>query len=265
MRTVFDEAIGTVPPPGVDVERVIARGRRRERLRRWGTGGGAVAAVGLLGATLLVSAGGGASQEQFAAPPVSSPSTPPSTKPAPSPLGVGQRTPPAEAQATEARLSEAMKLTLSRVVPGATIGLSHEGKQPFRFEYYYHEADSTGGDFNHYNAAADVAGNGRSGEVFISLGRLSTVWSVPTDCSSFEARLCTVSTGPHGETVVANRIEEDAVRDHYVAVTRPDGTAILIVAANQGGQGDTGDPRQTEPVLTMEQLIAIATDPALHI
>ncbi|GIJ43830.1 hypothetical protein Val02_07160 [Virgisporangium aliadipatigenens] len=254
-----------MPPPGVDVERVIARGRRRERLRRWATGGGAVAAVGLVGATLLVTAGGTGPQEQYAAPPVPSPSPSASANPTPSPLGKAYRTPPAEAQATEARLSEATKAALTRVVPGATTGRSHEGKDPFRFAYLYHEADRSGGDFDHYNAAADVTGNGRSGEVSLSVGRRSTVWSVPTDCTSFPAHLCTVSTGPRGETVLANRIEEGVVRDNYVAVTRPDGTAILIVAANQGGQGDTGGPRQTEPVLTMEQLIAIATDPALHI
>jgi hypothetical protein len=269
MRTQFDDAIGPVPPHAVDLERVIARGRRRERLRRWGSGGVGVAAVGLVGAVLLATSGGPGRGEDAAAPPkptvAPSPSTGASTaSPAPSPAAT-RKTPPAEANATELRLSQALAAAVTRVAPGSTARKSYEGKEAFRFGYYYHEDDSTGGDFNHYNAFADVSAGGRSGEMVVSLGQVSAVWRVPTDCGGGGEPGCTASVGPHGEQIMGQRIVSESATTNYVAVTRADGTAILITAANQGGQLDTGTARQTEPVLTIDQLIAIATDPALHI
>lgn len=41
----FDEAIGTPPPAAVDLEALIVRGRRGQRLRTWGAAGGLAVAV----------------------------------------------------------------------------------------------------------------------------------------------------------------------------------------------------------------------------
>jgi hypothetical protein len=58
MRDDFDAAIGVVPPSPIDVDKVIARGRRRAAVRRLATvGSGGVATAAAVGAAVVLASG----------------------------------------------------------------------------------------------------------------------------------------------------------------------------------------------------------------
>jgi hypothetical protein len=275
MRTDFDEAIGLVPPSTIDLDRLIARRRRRAAFRRAGAAGatGGVAAVAL-GAVIAFGGAPGGRLGAAGPGPATSPSPPvpagPSSAAARGPSSAGARpssepaTPPAQARQTEDRLSQAVTDSVREHAPGYSLSASLDGAPPFRFRYLYAPVTSTNSGSNWYYGSADLNGPAGTGNVWLTIGRYGSVWNPPTTCETGETD-CQVTTGPQGERVLRRVINENGIRDYYVVVVRPDQTAVLIVAANQRGQLDTGAPHQPDPVLTVDQLVGIGSDPRLHI
>lgn len=276
MKTDFDDAIGVVPPSLIDVDRLIVRGRRRQLVRRIGLAGAGAASVVAVAVTMSLGTGGGGSPGvQFAAPGPSESTAPsPSNSGSPragallaSPLPVPSNepaTPPAEARSTEKRLSQAIKDAVHDHAPGYTLSADTGGTSPFKMKYLYISAAPNRIGSNAYDGSANLRGPGGRGNVSVTIGRIGSIWHPRTTCDGFQPD-CEVATGPHGEMVV-RKVEygEDSRKFHYVLITRPDGTGVLIVAANQGGQTDLGKPFQAEPVLTFDQLVAIGADARLH-
>jgi hypothetical protein len=276
MRTELDDAIGVVPPSPIDVDRLIARGRRRRATRRLGAAGAAGGVASAVLAVITLAGGdggtsglpvGGSTPAPAASPSVSAPpSTPVGTRTTHPPFVLPSDeppTPPALAGQTETRLTQAAKDAVRDHAPGYPLGDSLLGP-PFRFRYHYEPVGGNSAGNNWYTGSADLSGPAGRGNVAITVGRIGSIWNPSTDCGFYQQPSCQVTTGPRGETVLRFRDAHEGTTLNYVIVVRPDETAVLLRAHNQRGEGDLGGPFQPEPVLTLDQLIAIGTDPRLH-
>jgi hypothetical protein len=267
IKTEFDNAIGTVPPSPIDVDRLIVQGRRRTAVRRLavaGAGGG-VAAVAL-GVTIAFGASPGGAGASVAAGQPTAPRTAAasvsasaSAAGAPVPSSTGP-TPASIARATANRLSPIVKGVVQQKAPGYTLSAGADGPA-FKMKYlYYPDNDS-------YYGSANLQGPTGFGNVAINVGRRNSQWnpSYKNTCTSAETGPCTDKTDADGTHVLRRVINENGISDNYVIVDRPDGITIMIVAANQGGQTDTASGRQADPVLTLDQLVSIALDRRLTV
>ncbi len=147
--------------------------------------------------------------------------------------------------------------------PGYTYAATEDGPA-FTVKYLYHARTESNRGFDSYFGTADLAGPTGSGNLAVNVGRTGPLWSHTGECRADQPE-CTWTTDPDGSRVLRQVIRENGIVDNSVIVERPDGNTVLIVAANQGGQLDTGGGRQADPVLTIEQLVAIAKDPRLSV
>ncbi|MFI5908198.1 hypothetical protein [Dactylosporangium sp. NPDC051541] len=254
MKAEFDAAIGVVPASPIDVDRLIARGRRRSVVRRVasvGAGSGvAVVAVGVAivagGSAPKANAPGAGGQATASPSPVTS-KAPPQV-----PNGKGS-TPAGQASAAASHLSQVVKDVVRQRAPRYTLSAGADGS-PFTMRYLFYSGNDS------YFGSADLKGPTGEGNVSLNVGRRSTDWN-PMNCGT--ASECT--TEADGTTILRREIHEGTVADNYVIVDRPDGITILIVSANQGGQTDTSPGKQADPVLPFDTLVAIALDPRLTV
>ncbi|WP_412539492.1 hypothetical protein R8Z50_27100 [Longispora sp. K20-0274] len=288
----FDEAIGTPPPAAVDLEALIVRGRRDQRLRTWGVAGGLAVAVlaGTVGVGVWAGADGRpapAGPGTFAAQPTGTTTPRPAWSPkevpviTPGPDGKYPTPPPPTGtpmnQAQADQLTVILKGAVAQAAPGMRVtGTSMKGAA------YGSLAFMTGGTKD-ASASGDLTDAAGPGGVLVVLERGS---DAPTRCPEVDGygdryrTGCVESTGPNGESVLAMTYDDPAGdglhwanhgKEYEVLVVRPGGGVVTAWALNvsferlgqhQGAKTEFDATRATPP-LTMEQLKAIALTPGL--
>lgn len=236
MKAYFDDQIGLVPPPTIDVDQVIARQRRRMRLQRIGlSAGGGLAALAAVAVVFAVvpagdageesAAGNSASpanQEQSATP---APSTPRGTDPS-RPWGI----PTEEPKQAEARLANSLRELVAAQAPTAQItGIG--GQHPFQFTHERSwipdkralasqssgtakltspEGAEPDSQADSYTATANLTDQAGTSNAWINISStkeartFKSVLSCPRPGKEFVESLaaCESTKGPHGELIM---------------------------------------------------------------
>lgn len=246
-RTIFREAVGEIPPTSIDVDRIIARQRRRRRLRRVGLA--TTAAIAVLGVTVPVVLAGGQGKDA----PVTSGSPTPHLA----------RTPRPQPGRTFTPLDQAVFAALARHAPDVQWATDSGNPQ---------------GDLATWNSGGSDApyfgtGRIRSGDRFADfLVQIQRAWKLdPCTAEMIKQNGCVDSTGPGGEKIQSwtnrNPVSRTPSRPgapaptttatfslrHDVLVERPDGI-FLIVTVQADGE---------DSPLTLAQLTALALDPTI--
>ncbi|MCC8246725.1 hypothetical protein [Saccharothrix luteola] len=296
-KQLFDDAIGEVPPSTVDVDAVIARGRRAVRLRRVANPAVAagVAVVVLTGAvayTLTSGDGGGApiggspgttsamspsstTQHQPAESKVSTSSVDIVDDKVPPPPCGGRLEPAAEAAA---RLTLATTDAVKAQRPDLKLSANPAGDYPAGtphgpLDYYQVNPTDPGVELSicdtdaTFEASATTTTADGSGNIFVlmaptwhdGLGPVCSYPGLGTRTS------CVAETGPRGEEIVKQTADMGGgITMNQVLVHREDGTRILVQAENIDTSGKIGGaPTASKPPLTLDQLVEIGVDPAL--
>lgn len=254
MKTLFEDALGVVPPSTVDVDRIVARRTRiRWRQRIGGFGLAVVAAAALTTVTVVVPPDGGPEPATTA-----SPTAPPNP---------ADETPEQRAD----RYAAAFPAILAERLPGITVtgltgveiiersGAGRPGTTPPRPQYVY-------------TARVMVSGPAGTAELVVTVSNqlegARPEIGLP-ECRPTRGReSCEIVDGPRGERI------RRAVTDLNTSGTQPqilvdEVKAILPdrawVSASVPRGGAMGSPGygQGDPVLTLDQLTAIATDQRL--
>lgn len=251
-RKIFDEVVGEPPVSTVDVDRVISRQRRARRLRIGAAGTGVAAAVlaVVVGTTALVGT-----------PRAADPATPAATV-SPTPAvttvaGTGEDLARIDAAIASAARRELPDLRWTdgtvpppgRVVPEPV--WFQTGPPPDTARSY--------GRYTNYRLG------GRDGQLSLMLRRdAHDLWRSRPPCPTrgLAAAHCTVTTGPNGEQIRAQRMVNNFGKAtapqrptpghvYHVEVLRPDRTLVTVTASG------------TEDLVTTERLTAMALDPAI--
>jgi hypothetical protein len=269
MKTQLDEEMGAPPPASFDVDSLLARGRRRARLRRLVTvGGGAGLSVVALGAAVAVAfTGPGPGPGGVAAPPSASESLPDelrSLAPTSPPDGSlpGSRLPrPSLTPQTDAekQLSAVVKAMVQQYAPGATAATDRSGREPLEVRSGASAVSRSGATFE---ASADLTVRGGTGNFYIGIGR-EPDFSASTRCADLgpaATRHCGEATGPHGERILRLIEKSFGGMAFIVYVTRADGTTVVLIT-DDGSEHNTRVKSLDEPVFTHDQLVKMGTDP----
>ena len=296
-KQLFDDAIGEVPPSTVDVDAVIVRGRRAARLQRVAHPAVAagVAVVLLTGVVAYSMTGGGGGVGVDVGGPVPTVTSPPSSTRSPArPSGsspadvmttltsIAQPVLPARCEggdletAAEAagRLTQAATKTVRerrpdvRLVANASFPAGTP-RGPLEFYQTVEPAypDVSVCDFratlHAWATARTPLGDGNIG--FETRPSFHPTFTQPCDGDGGPDRIgCEEVAGPRGEKVLTEVFEyERGTRKHQVQVILQDGTWLRIESENVGTTSGSGGPTTPAPPFTLEQLIAIGTDPAL--
>ena len=285
MRQTWDQAIGATPPSTIDVDGVVATARRRSVRRRWAVGGAAggtaVAAIGVVAALMLNSTGPLPSTSKVAV--GDSPSAAPSSGTAPVRAGETR-------DQSEQRIVAALTDGLTTALPGVQLTDGPTAKPGITLSF----VDSPVG----YNTDIVLRTATVPGEVFYQswAGGTAPDVSVPSDwptdqppppkvitwfnsCADMPTnptfngdgyRLvddCVDSVGPQGQKIVS--VTErcpgcpgQPIDRHDVYVTWTNTRVEMTVATDIKRGGPTG---AHAPLLTLDQLIAIAANPDLTV
>ncbi|MGC1211325.1 MAG: hypothetical protein WA890_08710 [Micromonospora sp.] len=242
-RTIFNEAVGEIPPSSVDLDQVIARQRRRLRLRRLTAVAAAAVMVGAVTVGVAATTG-----RPRAVPPVAPSPSPSVRTPA---LGQDQTFTPTDMAIFEAmgRVAPDLEwIRQDRAWEGAGVwqsGASTRGYTP-----------------DGYLGQGRVRSGGRAGyltfQITPDLGPLP-----PCTSEGVTKNGCATTTGPGGETVQTSSARNPDIQSgrsptgftmsHHTYVARRDGVAIIV-----GIMGEDEDPP-----LTAAQVTALALDPAV--
>lgn len=287
-KQLFDAAIGEVPPSTVDVEAVIARGRRADRMRRVASPVLAtVAAVAvLLGGVAVVNL---SDDDEGSFVPAGPPST---TKAAPSSTAPKTDSPcaemlptappqPEEPDVTEDRLSGVLDQVVSdKLGKGATLqsnpiakdqNLKHLG--PLEAYHWYSEPieieDGCQGGEDYYIAYASVKSAKGTASVMVIVARAGgsaggeDVIRCDPNVVAPGRTSCHTETTPNGDKVLLTGLSADkGSATNRVDVLRTDQTFVVIEASNMATSGKyAGPPDASKIPLTKEQLKQIALDP----
>ncbi|GIH09738.1 hypothetical protein Rhe02_78050 [Rhizocola hellebori] len=282
LKEQFDATIGHTPATSIDVDATMTRMRRR----MWTVRGTAAAmTVGLAAAGAMLAWPMLANTQQ------------------PSPNSGQQRaelpaaaTPETE-QAIAARLTGAVQAKLGALLPGATLVPNWAGHDAAVVYPERPVAVPTTLPWNQMRAQADVQDQLGTGFVDVLIGRTTadpnatdyclpegaiarqgttqaTTWAgecsvrapmgyplgIFASCAEYDEVLdgedtCTEQTTAAGDHVVMLR----GTHQFRVDVARADGTAVIVMS---GSRAHAGGTRPT-PSLTIEQMVALATDPGL--
>jgi hypothetical protein len=281
IKEQLDATIGQTPLSSIDIDATMAKMRRRiwtVRSTAAATTVGLVAAGAMLAWPMLAKT----------PPPSSTPTLPQVVQPAA----------PETEQDIADRLTVAVQAKLSVMAPGATLIPSWAGHDA---AVVYPERPMLVPDtlpWNQMRAQADVQDQQGTGFVDILIGRMTpdphaTSYCVPdgarvrpsapteppnsdgecrmkaqvgyqlgvyADCAEYDEVLdgtdeCTEQTTAAGDHVVMLRGNDE----YRVDVARADGTAVIVMS---GSRARTSGTRPT-PTLTIEQMVALATDPSL--
>ncbi|PSL55856.1 hypothetical protein B0I31_104147 [Saccharothrix carnea] len=296
-KRLFDDAIGEVPPSTVDVDAVIVRGRRAARLRRVthpvvAAGLAVVLLTGAVAYSMTGDDGGGvivgtAPPTSTAAPRSSAPATPHPSGPTPADLvttlpsmpdpvppprcGEGDLETVAEAAVRLTQVATAavreqradVQLVANAMFPAGTPRGPLEFYQAVEPAYPEVSVCDVRASLHAWATARTPLGDGNIG--FETSPAFFPTLSPPCDEEGIPDRThCAEVTGPRGEKILTETLDfERGTRKHQVRIIRADGTSLRIhsenVAMTTGGAG----PTTPAPPFTVEQLVAIGTDPAL--
>jgi len=273
-KQLFDDAIGEVPPSTVDVDAVVARGRRADRMRRVASpvlATVAAVAVVLGGVAVVVLSGDDAGL---------GPAGPASTtRPAPTtsaPGCSGETT-----ETTGARLTGALTGVVSGLLPpGGALTKNPDASDPagrpvgpLETVYWNDQgADTPTGcpeGSGYYLARASVRTAAGTGSVLVMVDRSADEADSAAifecddpDVVTPDRTSCHSKTTPEGDKVVATGLRASAgSRTNRVDVLRTDGTFVVVEASNMATDGKyPGPPDSTAIPFTTEQLEQIARD-----
>lgn len=293
-KRVFDDAIGEVPPPMIDVEAVIARGRRADRIRRVANpavaAGVAVAlTVGAIAFTMTrgddenggIGAAGPPTSTGTEAPPTSSSTTGSPTAPDDK---LGTLEPPEACSRTDletgaqvvARLTPLLKAAVQAQRPDLAlttnsgndypVGVSHG---PLDFYYVTGETPTDRpfcGTDSYFLTRATTEGPEGKGNILAAVQ--ASLRDTLDECDppdSGEQTDCESVTGPDGDLILTQtRQLEGGTTMTRVDVLRPDGTLVTVLSEDIDTSVKTGDaPTSSAPPLNYDQLVAIATAPGM--
>ncbi|MBX6749342.1 MAG: hypothetical protein IRY85_06640 [Micromonosporaceae bacterium] len=281
MRDILDAAIGAPPTSTVDIDRVVAAGRRRTRLRRLAMISPAVPAVAAV-AVVLATLGGSptAPTDPIQAQPGTEASGTPGVAP------VYDETP----EQTRQRLATALADGLAAALPGVELTNWPTGQAGVVL--------SVSDDLGRYESSTvltTAAGKGQLSFVSWRGGR-TPEFEMPTPlpagaprpimwfdaCSQVPAHdaftsegyrvvtECEESVGAEGQTIVVTSERcvdcpgQPAImrRDAYVTWTN---AKVLVAIVNALKSDEPGTTPLAELLLTKEQLVTIASDPELTV
>ena len=273
-KQLFDDAIGEVPPSTVDVDAVVARGRRADRMRRAASpvlATVAAVAVVLGGVAVVVLSGDDAGLGPAGPPTTTSP--PPATS---RPGCTGETT-----ESTGTRLTGALTDAMSGLLPkGASLTKNTDAADPagrpvgpLEAVYWNDQAADppTGcpeGD-GYYLARASVPMAKGTGSVKVVIARAAGEGDTDAIFVCDDPNVvmpdrtsCHSETTPQGDKVVATGLGASAgSKTNRVDVLRADGTFVVVEASNMATDGKyPGPPDSISIPLTTEQLKLIALD-----
>jgi hypothetical protein len=224
-------------PPLADlVPHALQEGRRRYRRRRLSEGAAVVGAVMAVAAVMLVVPGllGGGSGAEVAALPADGPTaTSPTQTPSPS-------APPATAARVAASPAGLLLQVIDRL---KSVGVT---------------GDAEGAVADDGSLFVQVTVTGPRGPGMFRLQAAQGL-EVPTGTSSPDQ---TRTVLDDGSVVVTGGIADNCIQHQYVTAYRPDGTSVYVGNASCLAWNGTTNPPAT-PLLTLEQAIALAVDPAV--
>jgi hypothetical protein len=301
MRNSLDEAIGVSPVSTVDVDAVVAKGRRRVLRRRFAFAGAGTAVTGVVAALALATFGPPA--------PVSPPHRQIGSGPGPAADGSAPVRDGETPEQTEQRLAAALVDGLTAALPGVRISDGPTGQPGV---VLYHDP---GASLSRYDSDIVITTAAREGEIFFESwpggvtpvadqeggrpsGRggdgpsgqpalpVAVTWI--ESCTDVPAPYedCEASVGPDGQTIVvlSARIREGAqdetgaggpdaapvdgsapgeVAFHYAFVTWTN-AKVQVTVASDTKRGEP-DAVPQPPLLTRQQLVAVAIDPDLTV
>jgi len=288
MREIFDDAIGSSPPSGIDIDAIVARKRRQMVLRSGTMVAVAVcaAAVALTVAAVAVHAVGAGPRTQTAgggAGNRASATTSASPMPSPAPLPSRPVETPTQ---VNTRLTSTLTNQLTALLPGVQINDRTTKQAGIAIR-----PGPNNGPSQSYHASVRLTTSAGSG-TFDALsaprsesptpsptGPVTTRPQPPTTCDEFwvgsqttpaqpDDRQCTASVGPEGQIVLAAIDKPDAQALRYEVVVLWAHSYVDITLENyfEGWENEGDPPDQTflpTPQLTLAQLITLAENPAL--
>jgi len=264
-KQLFDDAIGEVPPSTVDVDAVITRGRRADRVRRVVNPAVAagVAVVLLTGAIAYTLTNGDEGDGVRVGQTTTSTTSPAPTTSPEGPLPEAcSRTDLETAGEVAARLTPLVQAKVQAVRPDIQItvdpgvqyspGVEH-GPLEFIQVNYRGTADDTpicqrGSSFT---ASASTEGPEGKGAVFVEV--LAADSDDPGDCTE-ELVFCEKTTGPNGDRILKTTTVQDGATMTQVDIIRLDGTYVIV---------GSNSPISDAPPLDHNQLVEIGTDPGM--
>ncbi|GAB2987066.1 hypothetical protein [Saccharothrix stipae] len=297
-KQLFDDAIGEVPPSTVDVDAVIVRGRRAARLHRvtHPTVAAGVAVVLLTGVAAYSMTSGEDDGTTVATAPPTSATAPPSSTPPRSrtqPSGHDQpgvvTLPPIPDPVPPPRCEkgdlETVAEAAGRLTQAATKAVRERRPDVQLLANATFPAGTPRGPLEFYQTTEPAAphvsvcdflstlhawatartplGDGNIG--FETWPAFFPTLNPPCEEKDTPDRIhCEELTGPHGERILTETLEfARGTRKHQVQIIRADGTWLRIHSENDAMTKGSGGPTAPTPPFTVEQLIAIGTDPAL--
>jgi hypothetical protein len=280
----FDDAIGEVPPSTVDVDAAITLGRRAVRLRRVANPAVAagVAVVLLTGAVAYTMTRDGDGGVGIGGRPTTAPTTsPPATTPPLVTRLPGGRVPPPQCAGDDVETAGVVAARLGPAATAAVLAQRPElellpaeeyprGTPREPLEFYQVSQSSTAlpicDDSARFEASAFLRGPEGDGMIFVSV---NPAWAggqeTPCGGQQLPGISCEQDTGPAGEDIVKQtRTQPDGTTMFQAEVRRADGTEISVHIGDISWSSKHGTvSTATAESLTMDQLVAIATDPAL--
>ncbi len=268
---LFDELIGTPPPPAVDVRGIVRRERRARAARRLG---------GSLAAVLAVAIAGGVSisvRDQQPGGTLATPQAAASSSAADTRFRLVFST-SETTDATAKRLGQELDRALRKVAPGTTwiwmpeyIGEPRKPDgQPPTFTHQRKD------DSDFVYGSSGISYQGRKGSLGLSItpdvhpdtsaGPVGMHWPcrLPADIQEDKRyrRVCEEGSTPSGAKM---RIETHTGKrqqsvQHTVLIQLPDNRALEVSVLNMVGVDESAVPAQPESPLSVEQLRAIALE-----
>jgi hypothetical protein len=270
-KQAFDETIGEVPRSTVDVDAVVARGRRAARFRLVANPWVATAA-GVVAVTVAVIAphpGGSTGGTPATAPS----SAPPSTSLRPPDPCAGIRLPERSEDAA-VRLTGVLNAAVRHQLPsGSQLAPSPAGAGHAALEVYHEGSPprQVAGDcadgHEGFEAWAAVLRGGGKGNIHLAIG--IALDDTPPQCvpnaDAPGQTHCEIQNGPGGERITLITLHEPGgPTTNYVTFARTDRTSVTLVSENVADDGKKGGrPESSAPPLTHQQLVAIGLDPGL--
>jgi len=285
-KQLFDDAIGEVPPSTVDVEAVIARGRRADRMRRVASPVLAtVAAVAvLLGGVAVVSLSDDDEGSFAPAGPPSTTTALPSSAPTTSGCAGQDATAPPqpeEPRKTEERLTAVLNQVVSdKVEKGGTLQpnsvAKDQNRKPLGTLEAYHwyapgtevDGDCQGGQ-DYYIAYASVKSPNGTGSIMVVVARAggtaggADIIQCDPNVIAPEQTSCHTEMTSDGDRVLLTGLKAtEGSATNRVDVLRADDTFVVIEASNMATSGKyAGPPTASAIPFTTKQLKEIALSP----
>jgi hypothetical protein len=250
------------PPTGIDLDRLIAGEQHRSRQLWWATAAGGVAAAAAVAVFATTGLPGRSGEPAFSglpgaelcAPLTPSPTGPPQPKQS---YGTVRSRPTEPVADAVARLTAAFNDALLTRLPDvrvAAVGLP--GCERPQFQYNPSREQ--------YSAGARLTDHEGSGAFSLSL--MPTGTEDPFACRPDPGRLdCERRTLPGGAAAKLLTVPMDGGKQYQVTIDRRDGTTVFLLANNLNWGASRTKPEVTrpEPVLTLDQMIALGSAPDL--